>query len=219
MTISSPEISNSKLLSATELFVISQEISRNFSPVVSVKSLDLARRIALTPKELREISEDISRKYVPTLKSKTSNVVVLPIDPENFYVAWSLGQTETSTTVTDQPKDLVLRIYPKQETFPGTSTADTWFDVDLDQSKTRQKIPYPNGQQAYAYTVAISLRDENKQITTLATSNAIHTPRGNSTLHTACENKALSPHLSQAFSYGQERLQNITKNASGQGVT
>jgi hypothetical protein len=217
MTISTSGISASKSISATELFIISQEISRKFSPVVSVKSSDLTRRIALTPKELREISEEITRKYVPTLKSKTSNVVVLPIDPENLFVFWNLGQTETISGLEDKPKDIVLRIYPKLEELPITSKVEAWVDVDLDRTKTRQKVPLPKGQQAYSYTAAIGLRDEDKQLTTLATSKAIHTPRGNTAMHTASENKTLSTNSAQ-FSSNQDRLQNLNKSASGQSA-
>ena len=217
MTISTSEISASKSLSAMELFVISQEISKKFSPIVSVKSSGSARKVALTQKELNEISEEISRKYKPTLKSKTSNVVVLPIDPEYLYVSWNLGQTETTSTMKDEPESIVLRVYSKPEELPMTSTREIWFDVDLDQTKKRQKVPVPSGQHGSSYTAAIGLRDEDNQLTTLATSNAIHSPRGNSIPHTSSENKTLSTDISQA-SPNQDRLQNINKNASGQSV-
>lgn len=217
MTISTSGISALKSISATELLMISQEISRKFSPVVSVKSTDLARRIALTPKELRDISEEITRKYVPTLKSKTANVVVLPIDPENLYVFWNLGQTEITSSLEDKSKGIVLRVYPNREELPSTSTVQAWFDVDLDYTKTRQKVSFPKGQHESPYTAAIGLRDEDKQLTTLATSKAIHTPRGNTAMQTAGENKTLSTSTSQ-FSYNQDRLQNINKSASGQSA-
>ncbi len=217
MTISTSEISASKSISATELFVISQKISKKFSPVVSVKSSGLARSIALTPKELKEISEEISRKYKPIIKSITSNVVVVPIDPENLYVSWNLGQTETTSTLNDKPKDIVLRVYPKLEESPSTSTAEVWFDVDLDQTKTRQKVRVPAGQHASWYTAAIGLRDEDNQLTTLATSNAIRSPQGNSSPHSPSEQNTLSSNILQASS-DRDRLQTISKSASGQSV-
>ena len=197
--------------------MISQEISRKYSPVVSLKSSGLARMIALTPKELREISEEITRKYVPTLKSKTANVVVLPIDPENLYVFWNLGQDETNSSLEDKTKDIVLRVYPKPEESPTTSMAETWVDLDLDRTKTRQKVPFPKGQQASSYTAAIGLRDEDNRLTTLATSKAIHTPRGNTAMQTASENKTLSTNSAQ-FPYNLDRLQNINISASGQSA-
>jgi hypothetical protein len=215
MTISTSEISASKSISATELFVISQEISRKFSPVVSAKSSDLARRIALTPKELKEISEEISRKYKPIIKTITSKVIVMPIDPQNLYVSWNLGQTETTSTVKDKPKDIVLRVYPKPEEFPSTPTTEAWFDVDLDQTKKRQKVPVPSGQHGSSYTAAIGLRDEDNQLTTFATSNAIHSPRGNSPPHITSEKNTLSSNIPQV-SCNQDRLQNINKSGSGQ---
>ncbi len=218
MTISTSDVSASKSLSAKELFVISQEISRKFSPVVSVKSSGHARRIALTPKELRDISEEITRKYVPTLKSKTSNVVVLPIDPENLYVSWNLGQAETTSTVKDESKDVVLRVYPKPEELSGASTTEAWFDVDLDQTKTRQKVSVPLGYHASAYTAAIGLRDQDNQLTTLAASKVIHMSHGHSPQYTTGENKTPSTPVSQASSPSQDRLQNTHKNASGQGI-
>lgn len=217
MTISTSGISASKSISATELLTISQEISRKFSPVVSVKSSDLARRIALTPKELRDISEDITRKYVPTLKSKTANVVILPIDPENLYVFWNLGQAETTPVLEDKTNDIVLRVYPKPEEFHSTPMVETWVDVELDQTKTRQKVPFPKGQQTSSYTAAIGLRDEDNQLTTLATSKAVHTSCGNTAMHTASENKTLFTSTSRFF-FNQDRLQNINKSALGQST-
>jgi hypothetical protein len=217
MTISKPEIIASKSISGTELFKISQEISRKFSPVVSVKSSDLARKIALTQKELKEISEEISRKYKPIIRSITSNVVVMPIDPESLYVSWNLGQTETTSTSVDKPNNIVLRVYPKLEEFPSTSTAEAWFDIDLDQTKTRQKVPFPAGQTANSYTAAIGLRDKDNQLTTLATSNAIHSPRFNRPPHAPGQKNTLSSNISKASSY-QDGLQNINKNASGQST-
>jgi hypothetical protein len=132
--------------------------------------------------------------------------------------SWNLGQTDTTSTVKDKLKDIVLRVYPKLEEFPNTSTAEVWFDVDLDldQTKTRQKVRIPAGQHASWYTAAIGLRDEDNQLTTLATSNAIHSPRCNRIQHTFSENKTLSTNISQAFSLNQDRLQNLNKSASGQ---
>ncbi len=217
MTILTSGISTSKSISATELLKISQEISRKFSPVVSVKSSDLAQRIVLTPKELRDISEEITRKYTPTLKSKTANVVILPIDPENLYVFWNLGQAEITPDLEDKTSDIVLRVYPKPEEFPSISAAETWVDVELDQTKTRQKVPFPKEQQAYSYTASIGLRDKDNRLTTLATSKAVQTPRGNTAMHTASENKTPSTSTSRSFS-NQDRLQNINKSASGQSA-
>jgi hypothetical protein len=156
-------------------------------------------------------------KYVPTLKSKTSNVVVLPIDPEHLYVFWNLGQTETTSTLDDKTKDIVLRVYPIREEFPSTSIAEAWVDVDLDRTKTRQKVPFPKGQHTCSYTAAMGLRDEDNRLTTLATSKAIHTPRGNTPTHTSSENKTLSTNIPQVSS-NQDRLQNMNKSASGQSA-
>jgi len=217
MTISKSEIIASKSISGTELFKISQEISRKFSPVVSVKTSDLTRRIALTPKELKEISAEISRKYKPIIRSITSNVVVMPIDPENLYVSWNLGQSEKTSSSVDKPNNIVLRVYPKLEEFPSTSPEEAWFDIDLNQTKTRQKVPFPSGQIANSYTAAIGLRDENNQLTTLATSNAIHSPSINRAPHTSSEKNTLSSNISKSSSY-RDGLQNINKNASGQNA-
>ena len=219
MTILLSTISASNVLSAKELFSISQEISKKFAPVVSVKSSVFAKSITLTTKELQEISEEITRKYPPKITYATPKLVLLPIDPEHLFVAWNLSRAQMTTASKDTSGDIVLRVYPKANESAGSATR--WFDVDLDQAKSRQKVTVPEGHQASEYRAIIGVRDHGSKLIPLATSEAIQASHVNIVSTTPCgDKKTLATNLSQASSSNQDRLQNNNKNkmASSQAV-
>jgi hypothetical protein len=217
MTHSPSRISATKALSAKEIFEISQEISRKFSPVDSVKSSGFAKRIALTSKELFEISEEITRKYTPKITSSSPSLVLLPIDPEHLYVSWNVSHTQIASASKGDTQDIVLRIYPKPDETAKTTTK-AWFDVALDQAKTRQKVLVPKEHIATTFTAAIGKLDQDDRFTAFATSKAVNTPRNNITTFPPEDSEMLSTKMPQAFSSNQERLQNKNNNASGQSV-
>jgi len=217
MTTSPSRTFSMSTLSSKEIFEISQEISRKYSPLVSVKSFAFTKRITLTSKELLEISEDINRKYMPKLNSSRANLVVLPIDQTHLYVSWNPGKTEQNSTAKEAAKAFVLRVYPKPDENPSTATK-TWFDVDLDQASTRQQVTVPNEYSAGSFTATIGIRDQDNHLTHLATSKTIHAPPPNMALYPTGDNQGLSAKISQTNPYKQDRLQNTSKSASGQGV-
>lgn len=216
MTHSSSKISPTNALSAKELFGISQEISRKFSPVVAVKASGFAKRITLTSKELFEISEEITRKYPPKITASTSNLVLLPIDPEHLYVSWNVSRAQITSASKDGTQDIVLRIYPTPD--ETATTTKTWFDVALDSAKTRQKVLMPKEYHVNNYTVAIGTRDQDDRFTAFATAKTVHAPRNNITTFPSGDSRMLSTKIPQAFSSNQERLPNKNNNASGQSI-
>lgn len=218
MIISPLKISAMNTFSTKELFEISQEISKNFSPVVSIKSSGFAKRITLTSKDLLDLSEEITRKYTPKITSSRPNLVLLPIDPEHFYVSWNVDRAEISSASKGDKQDIVLRIYPKPDETTKTTTTKAWFDVNLDLAKSRQKVLVPEAHRANIYTAAIGNLDQENRFTTFVTSNAIHTPRNNVARFPSVISGMLATKMPQAISSNEERSPNKNKNISGQSI-
>lgn len=205
-------------LSASEIFAISQEISSNYSPVAFVKSQGYADGITLSPKELFEISEEIARKYTPKIFTHTPNLVLLPIDPENLYASWNLGDAAAVTpTSKDDTPEMVLRIYPQPDENTNTTTRKPWFDVVIDKSQTQQNVFVPMESNAGAYSAAIGKRYPDDCLTALATSKIVHIPPGNMASNQFNDSGTLPNNIPQALSSIQVKSHNTRKNASGLG--
>jgi hypothetical protein len=198
MTFSISKIISKNVLSAKEIFAINQEICRKFSPVVSKKSSDFATRITLTPTELFEISEEITRKFTLKRTSTIPNLLMIPIDPEHLYVSWNISRAQIPSAPKDISQEVVLRVYPIQD--ETTQTTKTWFDVDLNQENTRQKVMVPKEYHATNYTAAIGILDLDNHFTTLAQSKTIHSPSINKATYASDDRMMLPSRISQAFS-------------------
>ena len=184
--------------------------------MASLKSAKFTANIPLSPKKLLEISEEINRKYTPKINANSASFIVLPIDPGHLYVSWNISLAQMASALKDGPQSIVLRIYPKPDETPTRATKKG-FDVDLDQAKTRQKVMVPMEHRANSYTAAIGIRDQDNQLTALATSNAIHTPRANMASYPSGDIMVLPIEITQSYSSKQDSLLNTRKNFSGQG--
>lgn len=207
------------MLSPREILEISQEISRNYAPIASLKSAGRTTKFIFSPKELLAISEEITRKYTPKINSNKPNLVLLPVDPGHLYAAWHLGDAQITSATNDESYDVVLRIYPKPDEDFKINRTNPWFDVDIDQTKNRQKIPVPKGHSSNTYTAAIGKRDQEDRLTIFAASSKdVHIPRGSMASYQSGESEMLPSSASQSFSSNQEKLPETGNNASDQGV-
>lgn len=205
-------------LTSQEILGISQEISRIYSPVASVKSPRSAA-ITLSPKELFEISEEITRKYTPKILNHithTPDLVLLPIDPENLYASWNLGDAAITSTPKDGSLEIVLRIYPQPDE-NIKATTKVWFDVVIENPQTRQKVFVPIKPNASAYKAAIGKRDQDDCLTAFATSKVVHIPTGSLASNQNSDRGTLPGNIPQALSSIEITSPNARKNASGQG--
>ncbi len=174
MTISPSRTISKLVLAPDEIFEISQEISRKYSPIISTKAFSLAKTISLTPNELFEISEEITRKHSPKLNANTPKVILLPIDPTHVYLSWNLGRSKPIPAI--KAENLVLRIYPKKiETVNLTDSKD-WFDVAINPTQTRLTLHVPKENDANSYRAEIGHVNNEEIFTPLATSNFVNIP-------------------------------------------
>lgn len=208
------------MLAPEQIYEISQEISRKYSPMVSAKSFGLAKRIALTSKELFEISEEITRKYAPKLNSDTPKLLLLPIDPQHLYASWNLGDSKVTSVAMDDThkQDIVLRIYPKRDETITVNAVNDWFDVAIKPEQTRQKVLIPKEYKASKYTAAIGKLDLEDHLTVLATSKAAYPLRAIEAGHPTGYSGMPANNLFQAFSTNQEKLPDSRYNVSSRGI-
>jgi hypothetical protein len=197
-------------LSAKELLDISQEISKDFSPVFETKIVrpkpDTTSK--LSRKELFEISEDISRKFqFPAVSVTQSNtLVLLPVDPSSMYAYWDVA-TETVDITEKTPKSqLTLRVYdaPQQD---RSAVKKSWQDMPIQDKQRQQKIRLPVLMDNTAYSVAIGEHHSDGRFITFVHSNPVDAYPANT-----------RPYQSLAHESGlQTKSKNTDKNASGLG--
>jgi hypothetical protein len=158
-----------------EIFAISEEISRNYAPLILAKPAGLSRRIALSTNELFEISQEISRKYTPKLNAGTPRVVMMPIDPDHLFVSWNLKAAENDLASPDNStrQERILRIRPvKSENH--TNSAESWFDVSVTPSSNRETVTIPVEYKANSYTATLGEINREQQFTVLAESKVTY---------------------------------------------
>ncbi len=225
MTSLTQNANANSLLAPAEMLRISEEINRRFSPLVSVKSMRSAKPVTLTSTELLEISADISRKFAPVLNDSTPKVVLLPVDPENLYLAWHLGRSETASTMIGKPEskpgaqDIVLRIFPEPGENNTSPSMKPWFDVNIEPSKNRTHVRVPEEFEATGYTAVLGKRDEDGRLTVFATSNVAQTPRPIGTLYDPETGEYVSNLTALSASSSRRELEpNIIRHGSGQGA-
>jgi hypothetical protein len=214
----SPSRSISRIkLSPRELWEISQEISRNYSPAASATSEVFTAKIRLSPTEMLEISKEISRKYTLKISTGKPELVLLPVDPEHLYVYWNPGRAKTPSISIDNSPEMVLRIYLQPDKNTSTTTPKSWFDVVIDNSRTQKKVLLPIQANASAYSAAIGKRYPNGHLVPLATSNVVHVPRVSRASYQCSEEVIISGTMPRALLSSQEQSPYTSKNASGQG--
>lgn len=204
-------------ISPQEILEISQEISRDYSPVASVKPSPLAAKIRLSPTEMLEISEEISRKYTINISTGTPQLVLLPIDPDHLHAYWIPGQGGITSASKDDSHEIVLRIYARSDENTRAAATKPWFDVVIDNPRTQQKILLPTQANASAYSATIGKRYPDDHLAAFATSKAVHAPRGSIAPYQCGDSEIISGVMPQAPLSSQERSYCTSKIASGLG--
>lgn len=149
MPISSSNVRPRVALSRQEMCIISQNISRDFSPRLFASRAGRQAKNRFTPRELLEISQQISREYSPNKVSHQARLVLLAVSPRRLHVYWHLAKRRL-TEASKQPevaRPMTLRIYAETKTLPvATAQAaaeQTWFDVRVDSLDGQQDVWLP----------------------------------------------------------------------------
>ena len=166
-------------LSRKELFEISDEISKGFTPVKSVKTTDLLDYSMLTRQELLEVSQNISRYYAPRISSNSQRLVVLSIDPQHLYVYWSLDEKQDfklSRSILN--KEMVLRVYSQLKGKRAHASAKPLVEIAIDDFHSRQKIFIPAPITPAVYSASIGQTTAGDGFVSLIDSNTTHVDQG-----------------------------------------
>lgn len=136
-------------LSRQEMCIISQEISRNFSPRLFGSRIGRQAKRRFTPQELLEISQQISREYAPRKISLPSRLVLLSVSPRRLHAYWHVAKRRLKAEAqsSESVEPMTLRIYTEQkpQVLPVSSVAAEpgWFDVIVNREEGQQSICLP----------------------------------------------------------------------------
>lgn len=191
MPFSSPKPSRIDL-SQQEMCMISQAISRDFSP--RFFGGRRGRQTRFSSQELREISRLIARDYAPGLNDDKQRLVLLALAPRRLHVYWQLakrrlpkadnaaGQFLESTP----PPELMLRIYPPaaEPSSREERTANLpWLDIAVNDWQGHQDVllpetlPKSGDDKPKSYQAVLGLAAPGLDFKPLVFSNDVAPPR------------------------------------------
>lgn len=222
MPISSSNVRQPIELSRQEMSIISQNISRDFSPRLFSSRAGRRAKKHFTPRELLEISRQISREYAPNKINHQARLVLLAVSPRRLHVYWHLAKrrlTEASNQ-SEVRQPLTLRIFADNKTLQTPmeqpAAEQSWFDVNVDGLDGQRDVWLPESlvnASAIRYRAALGEMAGEQLFTPQVYSNAALTPP---TIKSESREKLpnamvpfIMPALNTASSAG--------KTASGQG--
>lgn len=166
-------------LAPKEILEISQEISREFAPNALIIPPEPVSKIKLSAREMFEISEEIRQNFAPKASDNLQELVLLPVDPDNLYAYWNLGDDKADTTAKiDSGNQLTLRIYSEPDKTTDITQTKSWFDVAVDNPQSQQKVFLPMRTDEKAYSATIGERFHGNRLAPFAHSNIAHVPPG-----------------------------------------
>ena len=194
MPISSTTAVLPELLSQQELWSISQQISRDFSPRLWQQQVENGCRPAqLSSHELLEISQQIRREFAPSINQQQSQLLLLAVSPRRLHVYWQVAQRRIMP--------LTLRIH-QQPTDPIMVASS--FDVTVDGLQGDQDVWLPEPLAAGGhYQAVLGEYDVAQSFAPILASNHAETPP----LPVAIADFLTSSHVAE-----------FTKTSSGQGL-
>ena len=100
-------------ISTAEILEISQEINRDFSPLLPVKTNNTIYNKNISPQEMLDISETINLNFAPKMSNNQTQLMLLPVDPNHIYAYWNPNKDNSFPMEKNDrpPQKLTLRIY------------------------------------------------------------------------------------------------------------
>ncbi|GAB6142226.1 hypothetical protein JCM14076_29550 [Methylosoma difficile] len=96
-------------LSQQDLLAISNTISRDYAPSLQSEMADSSTLHYLAPAEILSISTDITHSFTPQVADDSHHLVLLPLDPNNLYAYWQVGSEHFGFTPPEE-ENLKLRL-------------------------------------------------------------------------------------------------------------
>jgi len=211
-------------ISSTELFKISDEISRKFSPVPADKLDSKTNTPRPSTSELLEVSQKINLYYAPKAVSADKCLTLLSVDPRHIYVYWNLNNDNPNALLhTMNSNELVLRVYSQPELNNSPIKPIPLLELPVHDFQHQQKIPVPIASQATLYSASIGKPTAENKFLPVIKSNELHVSRGGGSFispHSKDDNDLMSHYdfMTAISSYQPEPSKHYAStNLSGRG--
>jgi len=218
MTLSYSRYNSQIKLSPVEMLEISQEINRAFAPDFFTAIPNPDYQHTLSSKELFAISEEIRLDFAPRASNNTQELVLLPVDPDNLYAYWNLGDDKANAAPkNDSGNQLTLRIHSEPNKNSVITGTTSWFDVAIDSHQAQQKVLLPLRAHETAYRATIGKRCPDNSLASFAYSNITHLPPGKAIPNQVKESQIVFKPVPQPITASREIATYMNNSASGQG--
>lgn len=181
------------ILSQQEMRMISQAISRDFSPRFFGGRRGRGRQTKFSSQELREISRLIARDYAPGLNDGKQRLVLLALAPRRLHVYWQLAKRRLpkaddaagQNLESPPPSELMLRIYPpaaESSALEDRASSPSWLDIAVNDWQGHQEVllpealPESGGEQPQPYQAVLGLATSGREFKPLVFSNQAAVP-------------------------------------------
>ena len=203
--------------------MISQRISRDFSPRLFTRRTGQHQPSRFSPQELLEISQQISREYAPSKISHQSRLVLLAVSPRRLHAYWHVAKRLLTAALQkiEPPPAMTLRIYsddvPASEVNEQADNQPAWFDVAVNKADGQQDIWLPESfavdKVAHHYRAVMGELRTNQIFTPLVYSHAV----AKSYLERPQALHSLPEAMAQFIMIDSPPASSAGKTASGQG--
>jgi len=169
------------LFSAQEMLDISNQISRNFSPVAPTSLTSNNSEVELSKHFLQEVSQNISSYYAPKLSPTTKSLTLLAINPQHLSVHWNLGANNSHLLLPAMLNDeLILRIYAQAEIKKDHVKLNPIMELPVHSIQQQKEITIPPSKDQTLYSAYIGQRTSENTFNSLIQSNKLHISSGKS---------------------------------------
>jgi len=205
-------------ISTAEILEISQEINRDFSPLLPVKTNNTIYNKNISPQEMLDISETVSLNFAPKMSNNQTQLMLLPVDPNHIYAYWNPNKDNSFPMEKNDrpPQELTLRIYSTSPSDAEQNKTSEWQDVIVDNTKFQQSIPLPVIYQHNSYCASLGKREENNNLIPFARSNITAFTFGKTALLDKQDGSTLLLSHNDFVNNHQENVPLLTKSSSGQ---
>jgi len=161
-------------LTQKELFKIRPKIVRDSTPSLAVQASKKKDNSLLTRQQLLEVSQNISRYYAPGVSSSNHTLVLVAVDPKNFYVYWNLADYHQYSNGHHQQDDLKLRVFLQYKEYQTNKKAKLVYETTVSTTQSQQKINLQKMEQGVVYTASLGKSSPDNSFIALVNSNEVY---------------------------------------------
>jgi hypothetical protein len=203
------------------MLIISDEISRHYSPIAPIKTPKNTSKTDLSAQELLEVSDNISLYYAPKTTTDITDLTVLAIDPRHIYVYWNIAEDNARPLLQSMNSDeLMLRIYSQPEHNKLHAQSTPLLEIPVHNIQFQKKIKVPKASEQTVYFAYIGKCPSKNTFISLVKSNELHTGIPVTATHSnqaiaSADKMLIKPMPSHSF-FSTENLHYAATNQSGQ---